>query len=46
MVDCLRDQQDRTGSSPGFQETHRRDPELVTQTINHGFPQSRIQGLI
>ena len=42
MVDCLRDQQDPTGSSPANassenQETRQRD-QLVPQTIDHGFP--------
>ena len=50
MVDCLRDQPDPTGSSPGFQakaspgnhETRRRD-QLVPQTIDHGFPYSHCE---
>ena len=39
MVDCLRDQQDPTGSSSGFQETRRWDP-LVLQTIQPWIPLS------
>ena len=36
MVDCLRDQQDPTGSSPGFQ-THQWD-QLVPQTNQSWIP--------
>ena len=41
MVDCLRDQQDPTGSSPGFQA--RLKPRLETRRLAGGMSWSRRQ---